>query len=81
MRRFGSRQVRESGTVGGNLANGSPIGDLAPALIALGARLELRRGGTSRVMPLEDFFLGYGKQDRAEGEYVRAVVSAPSSRQ
>ena len=37
MRRFGSRQVRESGTVGGNIANGSPIGDLAPALIALGA--------------------------------------------
>jgi xanthine dehydrogenase small subunit len=75
MRRFGSRQVRESGTVGGNLANGSPIGDLAPALIALGARLELRRGETSRVIPLEDFFLGYGKQDRGEGEYVRAVTA------
>jgi xanthine dehydrogenase small subunit len=75
MRRFGSRQVRESGTVGGNLANGSPIGDLAPALIALGARLELRRGDVSRVLPLEDFFLGYGKQDRGEGEYVRAVTA------
>jgi xanthine dehydrogenase small subunit len=75
MRRFGSRQVRESGTVGGNLANGSPIGDLAPALIALGAKLELRRGDVSRVLPLEDFFLGYGKQDRAEGEYVRAVTA------
>jgi xanthine dehydrogenase iron-sulfur cluster and FAD-binding subunit A len=44
MRRFGSAQVRASGTVGGNIANGSPIGDLAPALIALGATLELRRG-------------------------------------
>ncbi|HZW47213.1 MAG TPA: FAD binding domain-containing protein, partial [Microvirga sp.] len=44
MRRFGSIQVRASGTVGGNIANGSPIGDLAPALIALGSRLELRRG-------------------------------------
>jgi xanthine dehydrogenase small subunit len=75
MRRFGSRQVRESGTVGGNLANGSPIGDLAPALIALGAKLELRRGEVSRVLPLEDFFLGYGKQDRGEGEYVRAVTA------
>jgi xanthine dehydrogenase small subunit len=75
MRRFGSRQVRESGTVGGNLANGSPIGDLAPALIALGARLELRRGGVSRVLPLEDFFLAYGKQDRGEGEYARAVTT------
>ena len=75
MRRFGSRQVRQSGTVGGNIANGSPIGDLAPALIALGARVELKRGTNARMMPLEDFFLGYGKQDRGEGEYVSAVVA------
>ena len=75
MRRFGSRQVRESGTVGGNIANGSPIGDLAPALIALGARVELNRVGGRRVLPLEDFFLAYGKQDRGEGEYVSAVVA------
>jgi xanthine dehydrogenase small subunit len=75
MRRFGSRQVRESGTVGGNIANGSPIGDLAPALIALGGQVELNRGGAKRVLPLEDFFLAYGKQDRGEGEYVSAVVA------
>ena len=75
MRRFGSRQVRESGTVGGNIANGSPIGDLAPALIALGARLQLRRVGAARVLPLEEFFLGYGKQDRHDGEYVSAIVA------
>ena len=75
MRRFGSRQVRESGTVGGNIANGSPIGDLAPALIALGGQVELSRGGATRVLPLEDFFLGYGKQDRGEGEYVSALVA------
>jgi xanthine dehydrogenase small subunit len=79
MARFGSRQVRESGTVGGNIANGSPIGDLAPALIALGARVELRKGGTSRVLALEDFFIAYGKQDRASGEYVRALL-APNLR-
>ncbi len=75
MARFGSRQVRESGTVGGNIANGSPIGDLAPALIALGGRVELRRGAASRDLALEDFFIGYGKQDRANGEYVRALVA------
>jgi xanthine dehydrogenase small subunit len=75
MRRFGSRQVRESGTVGGNIANGSPIGDLAPALIALGAQVELAKGGVKRVLPLEDFFVAYGKQDRGEGEYVSAVVA------
>jgi xanthine dehydrogenase small subunit len=73
MRRFGSAQVRISGTVGGNVANGSPIGDLPPALIALGASLELRNGDVSRVMPLENFFIAYGKQDRAPGEYVRRI--------
>ena len=44
MRRFGSLQVRVSGTVGGNIANGSPIGDLAPALIALGATRRAAQG-------------------------------------
>jgi len=74
MRRFGSRQVRASGTVGGNVANGSPIGDLAPALIALGATLHLRRGAERRSLPLEDFFLDYRKQDRRPGEFVTAVT-------
>jgi xanthine dehydrogenase small subunit len=73
MRRFGSAQVRVAGTVGGNIANGSPIGDLPPALIALGASVELRLGDASRVLPLEDFFIAYGKQDRAPGEYVRRI--------
>lgn len=74
MRRFGSAQVRASGTVGGNIANGSPIGDLAPCLIALGARLELRRGENTREIALADFFVAYGKQDRAPGEFVRRVI-------
>lgn len=74
LRRFGSAQVRTAATVGGNLANGSPIGDLAPALIALGARLHLRRGDARRSIPLESFFLAYGQQDRAPGEFVEAVT-------
>jgi xanthine dehydrogenase small subunit len=73
MRRFGSIQVRVSGTVGGNIANGSPIGDLAPALIALGGKVVLRKGAAIRKLPLEDFFIAYGKQDRAPGEFVLAV--------
>lgn len=73
MRRFGSRQVRASGTVGGNLANGSPIGDLAPALIALGSTIELRKGGLMRSMPVESFFLDYGKQAREAGEIVTGL--------
>ena len=72
--------MRESGTVGGNIANGSPIGDLAPALIALGARVELRKGEATRVLPLEDFFLAYGKQDRGAGEYVARDRSRRASR-
>jgi xanthine dehydrogenase small subunit len=72
-RRIGSKQVRVSGTVGGNIANGSPIGDTPPALIALGATLELRKGDAVRRLPLEDFFLAYGRQDRAPGEVVVAV--------
>ena len=73
LRRFGSVQVRASGTVGGNIANGSPIGDLAPAMIALGGRVVLRKGARTRALPLEDFFIAYGKQDREPGEFVTAV--------
>ena len=74
MRRFGSVQVRASGTLGGSIANGSPIGDLAPCLIALGATLVLQKGSTTRELPLEDFFIAYRKQDRAPGEFVRALI-------
>ncbi|WP_184717568.1 xanthine dehydrogenase small subunit [Caulobacter sp.] len=74
MRRLGSTQVRNSGTVGGNIANGSPIGDMPPALIAAGATLVLRRGDERREMPLEAFFIDYGKQDRRPGEFVEAVI-------
>ncbi len=70
VRRLGSKQVRASGTIGGNIANGSPIGDMAPMLIALGATLHLRHGTAERTMPLENFFLSYGKQDRQPGELV-----------
>jgi xanthine dehydrogenase small subunit len=73
IRRYGSVQVRNAATVGGNIANGSPIGDSPPPLIALGATLHLRKGDTRRDLPLEDFFLDYGKQDRAPGEFVEAV--------
>ena len=77
MRRLGSTQVRNSGTIGGNIANGSPIGDMPPALIAAGARLVLRRWNEQRTLPLEDFFIAYGKQDRRPGEFVEAVLVPP----
>lgn len=73
IRRFASTQVRNAATVGGNIANGSPIGDVPPALIALEAQLHLRRGDARRTIALEDFFIEYGKQDRTPGEFVEAV--------
>ncbi|MDQ7071754.1 MAG: xanthine dehydrogenase small subunit [Rhodobacterales bacterium] len=73
IRRYGSLQVRAAATIGGNIANGSPIGDGPPALIALGATLHLRRGDVRREVLLEDYFIAYGKQDRAKGEFVEAV--------
>ena len=78
LRRFASVQVRNAATIGGNIANGSPIGDGPPALIALGARLHLRRGAARREMALEDFFLDYRKQDRLPGEFVE-VVTIPAT--
>ncbi len=72
--RYGSRQVRNAATIGGNIANGSPIGDAPPALLALDARLELRCGDAVRTMPLEEFFIDYGKQDRQTGEFVSTVL-------
>ena len=83
IRRYGSDQVRSAATIGGNIANGSPIGDNPPALIALGATLHLRRGSERRALPIEDFFIDYGKQDRAPGEFVEAVTlpaAAPALR-
>jgi xanthine dehydrogenase small subunit len=74
IRRLGGLQVRNIGTIGGNIANGSPIGDMPPVLIAADASLVLRRGGERRTMPLEDFFIDYGRQDRAPGEFVEAVI-------
>ena len=73
LRRLGSTQIRNCGTMGGNIANGSPIGDSPPPLIALGAKLVLRRGSERREIALEDFFLDYGKQDRRASEFVESI--------
>lgn len=72
--RYGSVQVRNAATIGGNIANGSPIGDGPPALIALGAKLLLRQGDNRRDMPLETFFQDYGVQDRQAGEFVEQII-------
>jgi xanthine dehydrogenase small subunit len=79
IRRLGSVQIQNSGTIGGNVANGSPIGDSMPALIALGAELVLRRGIEQRTLPLEDFYLDYRKSALAPGEFV-VLIRVPLPR-
>jgi xanthine dehydrogenase small subunit len=71
--RFGSPPVRNSGTLCGNVANGSPIGDSMPILIALGAEVVLRKGSRERTLPLEALYLAYRKNALEAGEFVRAL--------
>ena len=79
--RFASLPVREAGTMGGNVANGSPIGDSAPVLIALGAAIVLRHGSVQRQMLLQDFYLGYMHNALQPGEFVEAIsVPLPAPR-
>lgn len=73
LRYFASRQIKHRATVGGNLCNASPIGDLAPALLALGAEVVLRSAAGARTLPLDQFFLAYRKTALAPGEVLAAV--------
>ena len=80
--RFGSRQVRNLGTLGGNIANASPIGDLPPVLLALDAEVTLQRGDDQWSLSLDDFFLDYRQTALGRGEFVRSVsVPLPEPRQ
>ena len=79
-RRFASPPICNAGTLGGNVANGSPIGDSMPALIALGASVILQAGAKTRRLPLEEFYLDYMKKDLRAGEFLVAV-RVPCARQ
>ncbi|MCH8180182.1 MAG: xanthine dehydrogenase small subunit [Proteobacteria bacterium] len=83
-KRFASPPVRHAGTLGGNLANGSPIGDSAPVLLALDARLLLRRGARLRELPLSAFYLGHMRNALEAGEFLQAIrvpLPAPAPRE
>ncbi len=81
-RRYGSVQIRNLATIGGNVANGSPIGDSLPAFVALKAQLVLTSVNGSRTLPIEEFFLEYGKQDIASNEFLERIdVPLPKSDQ
>lgn len=73
IRRIGSRQIRNLGTIGGNIGNASPIGDTPPCLIALEATLTLSSVDGEREIAVEDFFLDYRKTDLRAGEVIRRI--------
>jgi len=72
--RFASPPIRNAGTMGGNVANGSPIGDSPPVLMALDAQIELRKGARTRRMPLDEFYLDYMKNRMEPGEFVQGLA-------
>ncbi|WP_339516675.1 xanthine dehydrogenase small subunit [Pseudomonas sp. RL_15y_Pfl2_60] len=74
LHRFASLQIRNQGTLGGNIGNASPIGDAPPLLIALGAQIVLRKGNESRTLPLEDYFIDYKVTARQEAEFIEKIV-------
>jgi xanthine dehydrogenase small subunit len=75
--RFAGPPVRHAGTMGGNIANGSPIGDSAPVLMALGARVVLRRGERRREMALEDLYVDYMMSRLEPGEFLQTIIVPP----
>ena len=80
--RYGSVQIRNLATLGGNVANGSPIGDSLPALVALKAKFIISSTGQTRTVDAEDFFIDYGKQDLNRGEFLERIdVPLPQSNQ
>ncbi|PCI61413.1 MAG: xanthine dehydrogenase small subunit [Gammaproteobacteria bacterium] len=72
--RIGSMQIRNLGTLGGNVGNASPIGDMPPALIALSASLTLQKGQSKRKIAVEDYFKDYKVTDLAESEFIRNIT-------
>lgn len=74
LHRFASLQVRNQGTLGGNIANASPIGDAPPLLIALNAQIKLRRGQQTRIIPLEDYFISYKITAQQESEFIEQII-------
>nr|WP_218169428.1 xanthine dehydrogenase small subunit [Pseudomonas gingeri] len=74
LQRFASLQIRNQGTLGGNIGNASPIGDSPPLLIALNAQLVLRKGSGSRTLALEDYFIDYRVTARQESEFIEKII-------
>lgn len=74
LHRFASLQIRNQGTLGGNIGNASPIGDSPPLLIALGAQIVLCKGNTRRTLALEEYFIDYRVTARQDSEFIEKII-------
>ena len=74
LQRFASLPIKNWATIGGNIANASPIGDMPPVLIALDAKLKLRKGSKVRIINLEEFFISYKKTSLDESEFIESII-------
>ncbi|XOV85135.1 MAG: xanthine dehydrogenase small subunit [bacterium] len=72
--RFASVPIRNTATIGGNIANGSPIGDSMPALMVAGAQLMLRKGSSTRTVTLDEFYLDYQQTLLMQGEFLEKII-------
>jgi xanthine dehydrogenase small subunit len=72
--RLGSLQVRNQATIAGNIGNASPIGDMPPVLIALGAELVLRKGNERRTIAIEDYFIKYKVTALQTSEFIEKII-------
>ncbi len=79
LQRFASLQIRNQGTLGGNIGNASPIGDSPPLLIALGAQIVLCKGNTRRTLALEDYFIDYRVTARQDSEFIEKIIVPKAS--
>src|SRR6266576_3126785 len=74
LRLFGSRQIRNRATMGGNIVTASPIGDSAPVLLALNARVTIASANDERVVPIDEFFVSYRKTALQPGEILKTII-------
>ena len=74
LKRYGSDQIRNVGTIAGNIATASPIGDTLPLLLSLDAKIVLQKISNKTVLPLKKFFISYRKTRLKKGEFIHSII-------
>jgi len=74
LKRYGSDQIRNVGTIAGNIVTASPIGDTLPLLLSLDAKIVLQKISNKKVLPLKKFFISYRKTRLKKGEFIHSII-------